>query len=105
MHIHRLSVQFHEYCLMKIFMETLEAKARVWYDRLPPTSLYSLKDFYLVFHEHYKESYPSIVLVENFCGSFDNLVQHMGIDVHDEGLMNEEIKEDLFELTSHQKIK
>ena len=101
MHIHRLRVEFHEEDLMKMFMETLDERARVWCERLPPTSLYSIKDFYSVFCENYKESYPSIVLVENFCGNFDSLFQHMGIDIDDEGLMNEEIKEALSELASH----
>ena len=45
------------------------------------------------------------MLVENFCRDFENLFQHMGIDIDDEDLMDEEIKEAMFELSSHQKDK
>ena len=33
-HVCRLRVEFPEHCLMKMFMATLEDKARVWYERL-----------------------------------------------------------------------
>jgi hypothetical protein len=105
MHIHKLRIEFPEDCLMKMFMETLEERERLWYERLPHASLYSLEDFYSVFCKKYKESYPSIVLVENLCENIDNIFQHMGIDVDDEDLMDDEIKEALFELSSHQKEK
>ena len=59
MHIYRLRVNFQDNCLMKMFMETLEEKARLWYEGLPPTSLYSLKDFYSDFCKKYKKYYPS----------------------------------------------
>lgn len=65
MHVHKLKVVFHEDCLMKMFMATLEGKARSWYEGLSFASLYSLKDFHLVFFEKYKESHPSLSLVEN----------------------------------------
>ena len=72
-----------------MFMETLEERARLWYERLPLASLYSLEYFYSVFCKKYKESYPSIVLVENFYENLDNIFQHMGIDVDDEDLMDD----------------
>ena len=78
-----------------MFMETLEEKAKLWYERLPPTSLYSLKDFYTAFCENYKENHPSIELVKNLYGKFESLFQHLGIDIDDEDLMNDEIKEAL----------
>lgn len=35
MHIRKFKFKFHEHCLMKIFMVTLEEKARSWYENLP----------------------------------------------------------------------
>lgn len=70
MHIHRLRVDFFEDCLNKMFMETLEEREILWYDRFLPASIYSLEDFYSSFCENYKESYPSIELVENFSRNF-----------------------------------
>ena len=78
---------------MKMFMETLEEKARLWYEGFPPASLYSLKDFYSSLCENYKEDHPSIELIENFCGNFESLVLCLGIDMDDEDLINDEIKE------------
>ena len=45
LHIHRIKIEFLEDCLMKMFMATLEEKVRSWYEILPSTTLYSLKDF------------------------------------------------------------
>lgn len=84
MHIHRLRIEFPWDCLMKMFMETLEERARLWYERLPPTSIYSLESLYSVFFKIYKEIYPSKVLVENFYENLHNIFQHMGIDIDDE---------------------
>ena len=44
-HIHKLRIKLNEDCLMKMFMATLEGKARSWYEGLKPGSLFSLKDF------------------------------------------------------------
>ena len=60
---------------MKMFMATLEGKARNWYEGLNPGSLFSLKNFHKVFYEHYKEYSPSLSLVENFCDQFDDFIQ------------------------------
>jgi len=38
---------------MKMFMATLEDKARVWYEGLPLESLCSLKYFHRIFFGHY----------------------------------------------------
>ena len=89
MHIHRLRIEFPEDCLMKMFTQTLEERERLWYERLPPTSIYFLEGLYSVFCKEYKESYPSIELVENFCGKIEKLFQHMGIDIDDEDLMED----------------
>ena len=53
-HVWRLKVEWHEDCLMKIFMGTLEGKATKWYESLKPGSLFSLKNIHKVFYEHYK---------------------------------------------------
>ena len=92
MHIHRLEVKFPEDYLTKMFMATLEEEARSWYEGFPSASLFSLEYFYSIFCVNYKESYPYLVMVEKFCGSFDNLIQHMGIYINGEDLMYDEIK-------------
>ena len=97
LHICRLRVEFPEDCLMKMFMETLEEKYRLWYEGLPLASLYSFKDFYSAFCENYNENYPSLELIENFCGNFESLMLRLGIDMYEEDLMNDEIKEALLE--------
>ena len=98
-HIHKLGIKFLEDCLMKIFMATLEGRARSWYEELPSASLYSLDDFYKVLCKNYKGSYPTLVLVEYFCGNFKNLFQHMGIDIDDQDLIDNDIREALFEIS------
>ena len=43
MHVCKLKIEFLEYLLMKMFMATLEGKARSWYEGLLERSLCSLK--------------------------------------------------------------
>ena len=94
MHIYKLGVEFKEDFLMKMFMVTLEGKARSWYEILPVASLYSLEYFHSTFYENYKESHLSLSLFENcFQVVFENLMQHMEDDYGDEELMDEEMKE------------
>ena len=50
---------------MKMFMATLEGKARSWYESLPNGSLYSLADFHVSFYEMYEECHPSLLLVKD----------------------------------------
>ena len=57
----------HEDYLMKMFMASLEGNARSWYERFPSDSLYSLKYFHTVFHEHFTDQYPSLLLVQDCC--------------------------------------
>ena len=54
MHVHSLKVHFLEDCLMKVFMATLEGKARSWYESLQNGSLYSLADFHVSFYGMYE---------------------------------------------------
>ena len=75
MHVRKLKVKLHKYFLMKIFMTTLEGKARLWYEKLTAANLYSLKDFHTIFFENYKGSYPSLLLVQNCCHYFENFIQ------------------------------
>ena len=67
MHIRKLKVDFPEDCLMKIFLATLEGKAQSWYESFPPACIYCLKDFHAMFIERYKDSYPSLNLVQDCC--------------------------------------
>jgi hypothetical protein len=75
-HIHswKLKVEWHEDCHMKMFMETLEGKARKWYEGLNLGRLFSLKDFHIAFYEHYKEYFPSLSLVENYWDQFEDFI-------------------------------
>ena len=66
-HIRKLKVDFLEDFLMKIFMATREGEARSWYESLPHARIYCLKYFHTMFFERYKESYPSLNLVQNYC--------------------------------------
>ena len=67
MHVCRLRVEFLEDCLMKMFMATLEDKARAWYEGLQSGSLCSLKDFHRTFFEHYGKFHSSLPLFQNSC--------------------------------------
>ena len=59
-HVWKFKVEWHEDCLMKMFMATLEGKARVWYEWLEPRNLFSLKDMHQVFYKNYKGNSPSL---------------------------------------------
>jgi len=77
MHIQKFKVKFHEDCLMKIFMETLEEKDRSCYENLTTSSICSLKNFHIVFHDKYKESYSSLLLIQNCCDNFESFIQYL----------------------------
>ena len=64
-HIHKLGVKLHENYLLKIFMVSLEGDARSWYEGLPLESLCSLTIFHTLFHEHFKDQYPSLLLAQD----------------------------------------
>jgi len=57
---------------MQMFMETLEDKARSWYEGLPSSSLCSLIDYHVVFYEHFKEFFLPLPLIEKFCACFED---------------------------------
>jgi hypothetical protein len=57
----------HEDVLMKLFMFSLERDARFWYKSLPHSSIPSLKDFHILFHQHCKRIYSAEILFEDCC--------------------------------------
>ena len=77
MHVRKLKVEWHEDCLMKMFMASLEGKARSWYEKLPVASIWSSKDFHAVFRQHFEESCPLLSLVEDCCECFDGFIQNL----------------------------
>ena len=77
MHVCILKINFPEDCMMNIFMATLECEARSWYESLSPTCIYYLKDFHTMFFEMYKESCPSLILVQNCCKHVDSFIENL----------------------------
>jgi hypothetical protein len=104
MHICKLGVEFHEDCLMKMFMATLEGKARLWYEGLKPGSLYSLKDLHITLFKHYGESNPSPLVFEDCCEFCEHFIKYLKNVFGDEECMNYEIIESLYEYSSQQQI-
>ena len=82
---------------MKMFMATLEDEARFWYESFPPASIYCLKDLHAMFFEKYKESYPSLILVQNCCSHVHNFIEDLENGYGNNKLMDEEIMEALYE--------
>ena len=91
MHIHKLGVKLHENFLMKMFMATLEGDARSWYEGLLSESLFSLTDFHKVFHEHYKNQHPSLLLVQDCCTHVKGFIGDLENMYNDDDSMDEEI--------------
>ena len=50
---------------MKMFMVSLEGNARSWYAGFPTEISYSLREFHTVFHDHFKDQYPSLLLIQD----------------------------------------
>jgi hypothetical protein len=65
-YIQRLDLKFIEDCLMKMFMAYLDDNARLWYEELPTTSIYSLKYFHMIFYKNYKHHHTALLLIESF---------------------------------------
>ncbi len=97
MHIRKLKVDFPEDCLIKIFLATLEGKAQSWYESLPPACIYCLKDFHAMFIERYKDSYPSLNLVQDCCKHAYSFIESLEKFYEDDNFMDEEIMEALYE--------
>ena len=82
---------------MRMFMATLEDEARSWYESLPSDPIYCLKDFHTMFFEKYKESYPSLILVQNCCSHVHSFIENLENFYGDNELMDGEIMEALYE--------
>ena len=78
---------------MKIFMVNLEGDGRSWYEGLPSKNLCSLSDFHTVFHEHFKDQYPSLLLVQDCCMHVKGFIEDLENMNDDDEFMNEEILE------------
>ena len=89
MYARKLSVQFPEDCMMKMFMSTLEEQEISWYEGLPPCCIYSLVDFHMMFYENFKEEHPSLMLVKDCCKHFQGFIRHLESLYGDEELMDE----------------
>jgi len=103
-HVRRLKINFPEDCLMKMFMTTLEDKAQSWYESFPPASIYCLKDFHSILFEKYKESYPSLNLVQDCCKHAHSFIESLEKYYEDNNFMDEEIMEALYENPFQQSI-
>ena len=62
---------------MKMFMVSLERDVRSWYEGFPSESLYSIRDFHIVFHQHFKDQYPSLLLVQDCCMHDKGLIEQL----------------------------
>ena len=100
MHIRKVGVELHEDYLMKMFMVSLEGDPKSWYDGFPSRSLYSLKDFHTVFHEHFKYQYPSLLLIQDCCTHDKGFIENLKDIYGDDQNMDEEILEILHEYSS-----
>jgi len=101
MHVHKMKMRFHDDCLMKMFMATLEGKTWSWYENFPHACIYSLKDFHLVCFEKYREAYPSFLLTKDCCDQLENFIQELESVYGDEEFMEDEILDALNENPFH----
>ena len=82
-------------------MLTLEEMARFWYEERPLASISSIKDFYSAFCKRFGKYHLSQELIETLCGDFKSLMLHLGIEVDDGAIMNDETKEAPVEFDCH----
>ena len=82
---------------MKIFLATLEGEAQSWYENLPTTCIYCLKDFHTLFIERYKDSYPSLNLVHHCWKHASTFIESLVKYYEDDNFMDDEIMEALYE--------
>jgi hypothetical protein len=67
----------HEDVLMKMFVFSLEGDAREWYRSLPPSSIYSLKEFHTVFHHQCERFFAQKILLEGCYEEFHAHIQNV----------------------------
>jgi len=96
-HVRRIKIDFPEDCLMKIFMATLEGEVHSWYESLLPACIYCLKEFHTMFSKRYKESCPSLILVQKCCKHVDSFIENIENVYGDDEFMDNEIMEALYE--------
>lgn len=84
---------------MKLFMATVEDKARVWYEWLPEGTLCSLKDFHNVFSNHYVKSYISL---QRCCDYSEGFIAYLESIDDIECMDDEEIIEAFFDFSLQQ---
>ena len=58
---------------------------------------FPLLDFHTVFHEHYKNQYPSLLLVQDCCMHAKGFIEVLENMYSDDELVDEEILEILYE--------
>jgi len=78
-------------------MATLEGEARSWYEIFLLASIYCLKDFHTMFFERYKESCPSLNLVQNCCRHAYSFIENLEKFYEDDDFMDDKIMEALYE--------
>ena len=99
-HIHKLGVGWNEDSLMRIFMISLEGDARSWYEGLPAGSLSSLKYFHTMFHEHFRDQYPSLLLIQD-CSMHDKeFIENLKDIGDDDQYMDDKVLEILHEYSA-----
>ena len=76
-HVWRLKVEWHDDCLMKMLMLTLEGKSRDWYEWLRTGNLFSLRDLHMIFYDHYKEKSPYLSLDGIFCNQYEGIIEYL----------------------------
>ena len=77
---------------MKMFMLTLEGKARDWYECLRYSSFFSLRDLEYVFYANYEENTTSLSLGAIYYDPTQNITQHI---IDNEEALEEMHPEDL----------
>ena len=96
--------KLYENSLMKMFMDSLEENERSWYGGLPLVSLCSVKYFHTVFHEHFKDQYPCLLLLQDCCTHDKEFIEHLKYIYSDDQYMDEDILEILHEYSSQKEI-
>ena len=99
-HIHKLGVGWHEDPLMKLFRLSLEENDRSWYEGLPSGILSSLKGFHTVFHEHFKDQYPSLLSIKDGCTHDKEFIENVNDECRDDRYFDEEVLEILHEYSA-----
>ena len=82
---------------MKIFLATLEGTTQSWYESFPSACIYCLRDFHAMIIERYKDSYPSLNLVQDYCKHAYSFIESLEKYYEDDNFMDDEIMEALYE--------